>query len=219
MADINSDEEQLEAIKKWWKENGTSLVVGVAVAAAGVFGWKAWQQYQLNQSEAASQRYQELQYLSRADNLDTQSLERAHLLIDELQEHHDSTLYADLGRLIEVRLAVDEDNISDAMAPLQTMSDNSNHPYLQGVARLRLARLQLAQDDADAAIATLQETLPASLAAMQLELRGDAFLALGQRDKAATAWRDALEQTANNTQAQYAIRLKLDDLGIEETRS
>lgn len=219
MADINSDEEQLEAIKKWWKENGTSLIVGVAVAAAGVFGWKAWQQYQLNQSEAASQRYQELQYLSRTDTLDAQNLERAHRLIDELQEHHDSTLYADLARLIEVRLAVDEDDISAAIAPLQTISDSSKHPYMQGVARLRLARLQLAQDDADAAIATLQKTIPAALSAMQLELRGDAFLMQGQRDKAASAWRDALEHTANNAQAQYAIRLKLDDLGIEETRS
>lgn len=218
MADINSDEE-LEAIKRWWKENGTSLIVGVVIAAAGVFGWKAWQQYQLNQSEAASQRYQELLYLSREDDLDAESRERAHLLIDELEEHHDSTLYADLGRLIEVRLAVQENNISDAMAPLQAVSDNSKHPYMQGVARLRLARLQLAQGDPDAAMATLEQGIPAALAAMQLELRGDAFLALEQREKAADSWREALELSADNEQAQYAIRLKLDDLGVEETSS
>ncbi|MGO2133004.1 MAG: YfgM family protein [Halomonas sp.] len=219
MADINSDEEQLEAIKRWWKENGTSLIVGVAIAAAGVFGWKAWQQYQLNQSEAASLRYQELLYLNREGDLDAKSRERAQLLIDELEEHHGSTLYADLGRLIEVRLAVQENNISDAMVPLNTVADSSKHPYIQGVARLRLARLQLAQGDADAALGTLDKNIPSALAAMHLELRGDAFLALEQRDKAATSWREALELSADNEQTQYAIRLKLDDLGVEETSS
>ncbi|WP_027966041.1 YfgM family protein [Halomonas halocynthiae] len=219
MADINSDEEQLEAIKRWWKENGTSLVVGVAVAAAGIFGWKAWQQYQLNQSEAASQRYQELLSLSRESDLDAKSRERAHLLIDELEEQHDSTLYADLGRFIEVRLAVDNGNISDAMAPLNTIANSSKHPYMQGVARLRLARLQLAQNDADAALATLDTEIPSALAAIQLELRGDTFLALAQHEKAATSWREALTLNADNDQAQYAIRLKLDDLGVEETSS
>lgn len=217
MADMRSEEEQLEAIKRWWKENGTSLVVGVVVAAAGVFGWKAWQQYQLDQSEAASQRYQELLSLSRQDDLDAATRQRAETLIGELEEHHDSSLYADLGRLIEVRLAVQDDDAASAMQILEDIASSSKHPYVQGVARLRLARLQLAENDADAAMATLNSGIPASLAAIQSELRGDAYLALDQRDQAAAAWREALALAAQGGQSQYAIRLKLDDLGIEET--
>ncbi|HSH48607.1 MAG TPA: tetratricopeptide repeat protein [Halomonas sp.] len=214
---MRSEEEQLEAIKRWWKENGTSLVVGVVVAAAGVFGWKAWQQYQLDQSEAASQRYQELLALSRQDALDDATRQRAEALIGELEEHHDSSLYADLGRLIEVRLAVQDDDIDSAMQSLEALIGGSKHPYVQGVARLRLARLQLAQQEADAAMATLESDIPASLAVMRLDLRGDAYLALDQRERAAAAWREALDLAAQSGQSQYAIRLKLDDLGIEET--
>lgn len=217
MADMRSEEEQLEAIKRWWKENGTSLVVGVVVAAAGVFGWKAWQQYQLNQSEAASQRYQELLSLSRQDALDDATRQRAEALIGELEAHHDSSLYADLGRLIEVRLAVQDDDIDSAMQSLKAIVNGSKHPYVQGVARLRLARLQLAQDNADAAMATLDSGIPASLAVMRLDLRGDAYLALDQREQAAAAWREALDLADQSGRWPYAIRLKLDDLGIEET--
>lgn len=217
MADMRSEEEQLDAIKRWWKDNGTSLIVGVVVAGAGVFGWKAWQQYQLNQSEAASQRYQELLSMSRQDDLDAATRQRAEALIGELGDHHDSTLYADLGRLIEVRLAVQADDNAGAMSALEALVDSSKHAYIEGVARLRLARLQLAEEDADAAMATLESGIPASLAAAQSELRGDAHLMLNQRDQAASAWREALDLAAQGGQSQYGIRLKLDDLGVEET--
>ena len=60
MAELRSEEEQLEVVKRWWKENGTSLIAGAVLAAAGVFGWNAWQNYQEGKSEAASARYQQL---------------------------------------------------------------------------------------------------------------------------------------------------------------
>ncbi len=41
MAELRTEEEQIEAIKRWWKENGVSLLIGAAIAAAGVFAWKA----------------------------------------------------------------------------------------------------------------------------------------------------------------------------------
>ena len=71
MAD-RSEEEQLDIVKRWWKENGTSLIAGAALAAAGVFGWNAWQNYQQGQSEAASVRYQQLVNVATANELDEQ---------------------------------------------------------------------------------------------------------------------------------------------------
>ena len=60
VAEMRTEEEQVAAIKSWWKENGKSLVLTVAVVLAGVFGWKAWQQKQANDAEAASIIYQNL---------------------------------------------------------------------------------------------------------------------------------------------------------------
>ena len=45
---MRTEEEQVAAIKSWWKENGKSLVLTVAGVLAGVFGWKAWKHKQDN---------------------------------------------------------------------------------------------------------------------------------------------------------------------------
>ena len=38
MSDYLSEEEQLERLQSWWKENGTMLLVGVAVVIGGFVG-------------------------------------------------------------------------------------------------------------------------------------------------------------------------------------
>ena len=70
MVELRSEEEQLDAVKRWWKENGMSLIAGAVLAAAGVFGWNAWQNYQQGQAEAASMRYQQLVNMTAGNELD-----------------------------------------------------------------------------------------------------------------------------------------------------
>ena len=86
MADLRSEEEQLDVAKRWWKENGTSLIAGAVLAAAGVFGWNAWQNYQEGQSEAASARYQQLVTITAANSLEEEQRAAARELISELTE-------------------------------------------------------------------------------------------------------------------------------------
>ncbi|MDR5865250.1 YfgM family protein [Halomonas koreensis] len=217
MAEMRSEEEQLEALKRWWKENGTSLIAGAALAAAGVFGWNAWQDYQAGQAEAASQRYQQLLTLSGQDSLDGAARQRADALATTLAEDHGDSLYADLGRLLEARLAVRDGDSEAARAALEGLAADGDRPYLQGLARLRLARLQLAGEDAEAALATLDVALPSPLAAQRAEIRGDAHLALGDREAARRAWQEALALSEDSDQPLYGVQLKLDDLGVEET--
>ncbi|RTR01998.1 YfgM family protein [Halomonas nitroreducens] len=219
MAELRTEEEQLEAIKRWWKENGTSLVVGAVIAAAGVFGWKAWQDYQTGQAEAASQRYQQLLTLSGQDALDEAARQQADDLVTTLTEDHGDSLYADLARLLDARLAVQAGDTAAARTALEGLIDESPRPYLQGLARLRLARLQLAADDAEAALASLDGEIPAPLAAQRADIRGDAHLALGDREAARDAWREALSLSEASDQPLYGVQLKLDDLGVEETTS
>ena len=106
MADLRSEEEQLDVVKRWWKENGTSLIAGAVLAAAGVFGWNAWQNYQEGQSEAASARYQQLVTITAANSLEEEQRAAARELISELTDQHGRTLYAELAQLLEARLAV-----------------------------------------------------------------------------------------------------------------
>ncbi|MGR4066793.1 YfgM family protein [Billgrantia sp. C5P2] len=211
MAELRTEEEQLEAIKRWWKENGTALIAGVAIAIAGVVGWNTWQSYQENQAEAASMRYQHLVSLA-----DSGEVDEARSLVAEIADNHGRTLYADLARLIDAGLAVDEGELDEARDILDEVIASSKHAYVQGLARLRLARLQVATDDAEAALDTLARDVPAALAAQQADIRGDALRALGRDDEARQAWQEALAVAEQRNQPIYGVQLKLDDLGAEE---
>ncbi|MGR2739403.1 YfgM family protein [Billgrantia sp. Q4P2] len=211
MAELRTEEEQLEAIKRWWKENGTSLIAGVAIAIAGVVGWNAWQNYQDNQAEAASMRYQHLVSLA-----DGGEVGEARNLVVEITDNHGRTLYADLARLIDARLAVDEGDLGEARRVLEGVIESSGRAYVQGLARVRLARLQVAEGDAEAALDTLARDVPAALAAQQADVRGDALHALGRDDDARQAWQEALAVAEQRNQPIYGVQLKLDALGAEE---
>ncbi|MGP8290318.1 YfgM family protein [Vreelandella zhanjiangensis] len=215
MAD-RSEEEQLEVVKRWWKENGTSLIAGAALAAAGVFGWHTWQDYQEGQSEAASVRYQQLVNIAMANELDEQQTASARELISELTDDYGKTLYAELALLMDARLAVQQDNLDEAKASLEQVANDSSRRYVQSLAWLRLARIEVANGDPEAALSLLDEPISEALAAQQADVRGDAYAALGQAEQARSAWQNALELAENQNQTLYGVQFKLDDLGAEE---
>ncbi|MGO2146642.1 YfgM family protein [Halomonas sp.] len=215
MAD-RSEEEQLDIVKRWWKENGTSLIAGAALAAAGVFGWNAWQNYQQGQSEAASVRYQQLVNVATANELDEQQTASARELISELTDDYGKTLYAELALLMDARLAVQQGDIDAAKISLEQVADNSSRRYVQSLAWLRLARIEVANGNPEAALALLDEPISEALAAQQANVRGDAYAALEQTNQARSAWQNALELAESLDQTLYGVPFKLDDLGAEE---
>ncbi|NYS60169.1 tetratricopeptide repeat protein [Vreelandella salicampi] len=216
MAELKTEEEQLDAIKRWWKENGTSLIAGVALAAAGVFGWNAWQNYQDNQAEAASVRYQQLVNLTAGNALDDATLSEARSLVDDITDNHADTLYAELAKLLEARLAVQQDDLEGAKAALESVAGSSSRRYVQSLAWLRLARLAVASDDPEQALELLDEPITDALAAQQANVRGDAHMALGQQAQAREAWQQALTLAQEQNQPLYGVQLKLNDLGTDE---
>jgi|TARA_R100000988_G_C3983428_1_gene158279 predicted negative regulator of RcsB-dependent stress response len=216
VADLRSEEEQLDVVKRWWKENGTSLIAGAVLAAAGVFGWNAWQNYQEGQSEAASARYQQLVTITAANSLEDDQLAAARELIGELTDQHGRTLYAELAQLLEARLAVQEGDLAAAKQALQDVASNSSRRYVQSLAWLRLARIEVAEGNPEAALALLDQPISDALAAQQANVRGDAFLAQNQPEQARDAWQTAQSIAQTQNQPLYGVQFKLDDLGAEE---
>ncbi len=216
MAELRSEEEQLEVVKRWWKENGTSLIAGAVLAAAGVFGWNAWQNYQEGKSEAASARYQQLINMTAGTTLEEDQLSAAQALIDELTDDYGNTLYAELAQLLEARLAVQQGDLSAAKQALQDVASNSSRRYVQSLAWLRLARIEVAEGNPEAALALLDQPISDALAAQQANVRGDAFLAQNQPEQARDAWQTAQSIAQTQNQPLYGVQFKLDDLGAEE---
>ena len=208
----DSEQEQIEALKKWWKENGTAIVVGLALGLGGVFGWTGWQEYQESRSEAASALFDTLRRAVEADDY-TRSAE----LTTELLEDHTQTHYASLASLLMAKLAYDNDRLDDARRQLQWVLTDSASPELMLTARLRLARLNLGAGDTVGALALINQAEAGPFANLYDELKGDIYLAQNKPKEAREAYQLALSiastQAGSSRATLERIQMKLDELG------
>jgi predicted negative regulator of RcsB-dependent stress response len=202
-----SEEEQVEALKDWWKENGRSVIIGVGLALAVVFGWRYWQDSTHAQAEAASAQYQTL--LQRLDAGEGREVvEIARRIIAE----YPSTPYAALASLSLAQQAVDQGDLDGASAHLRWVMENAKVGEVRTLAQVRLARVLVAQGRADEALQQLTGVGGGSAFAMAEEVKGDAYLAQGRRTDALRAYQAALAAAADVPSKQQLLRMKVDDL-------
>lgn len=213
--DMRSDEEQIQLIKNWWKENGTSLLIGVGLALAIVFGWKAWQQHQAEQKYQASLLYQQaLNLVAAATQPDAPETQRAtaEFKIEELQKQFPDTAYAQLGQLLKARLLMEQNKAAEAESLLTGLATKVSDPGIRTLIKGRIALAQAAQGKLDEALAQLDAGAESPYYPQQQELRGDILKMKGDRTgarKAYEAAREALTKAGFSTQL---VDLKLEDL-------
>ena len=49
-----TEEQQVEAIKRFWKENGVAIIIGAALGLSALWGWRYYSESQIIAKEAAS---------------------------------------------------------------------------------------------------------------------------------------------------------------------
>lgn len=215
--DIDLEDEQSDAFIAWWKRNGISLIAGVLLAVAAILAWNAWQQHKSNQAASASQMYDQLMELtSDFTKLSDTQRNQVSQLADRLADDHGGTLYADFGRLIQARVAVDAGDTGTAAASLQQLIANAHDDYLKQVATINLARIQVDRKDYENALKTLDVDIPNELKVQQLSARGDALVGLQRLADARKAYQSALDTAKAQQMPDYGIRLKLDDIAPQE---
>ena len=140
----NTEEEQIALIKEWWQRNGKPLLAGGALALVIVFGWQAWQKHQVTQAQTASAIYQQLMEaaLVPSEQVDAQKVAQ---LLTQLKAVNNDNAYAQYGRLLAVKVAVDNNQLDDAALALQEILDKPANDTLEELARQRLAPVLLAQ--------------------------------------------------------------------------
>ncbi|MAO12873.1 MULTISPECIES: YfgM family protein [Marinobacter] len=216
MAELRTEEEQIQAIKDWWKKNGSSLLIGIGAALAIVFGWQAWQNHQAQQRAEAANQFATL-LNAFADESDENASETVAFVAESLRNDYGKSAYAIYGNLVLARQQMMVDgNAEAAIDSLNWALDKAaDYPALSLVVRNRLARAQFAAERYDDALATLDGAANAdAFAGVFSELRGDILLAQGDTDGARDAYITAREQ---NQQGRSGIlELKLSDLGVGE---
>ncbi len=216
MAEMRTDEETVEAIKDWWKKNGTSLLIGVAAALAIVFGWQAWQQQQVNyRTEAASQFASLIN--AYTDESQENRAETVEFVATKLRDDYSDSAYAVYASLILARQQMmDQGNAEAAISTLEWANSKAdlNKP-LALIIRSRLARAQFDLEQYEAALSTIDGAANAdSFGAIFSELRGDILLAQGDSDGAREAYLKARERSG--AERSGILELKLADLGVGE---
>ncbi|HHJ38463.1 MAG: hypothetical protein AXA67_12975 [Methylothermaceae bacteria B42] len=208
MATHIHEEEQVEALKRWWKENGTSVIAGVVLGIAGIIGWNTWQNYQKTRAEGASDLYMQL-----LQAVDQNKPELAQGVTQRLLEQYPKTAYADFAHLIQAKLSVDAGKLEEAKKSLGQLMTQSKDANYRHIARLRMARVLLAMGTPDEALSLLTSKEvgdPGRFGGQYEELKGDIYKAQGKLEEAADAYRRALALGRDHAY----LRTKLNDLGL-----
>lgn len=203
-----TEEEQVEAIKKWWKENGTSIVAGIVIGITAIFGWRAYNTHTMQQAEAASTLYEQMLVASRENDT-----ENVRVYADRVITDYKSSTYAVFATLMLAKLAAESGDLDKAESHLNWVLDNNSQVEIEHIARLRLARILISSEKLDLAMKTLSVSKPGEFIARYEELRGDILVKQGKLEDAQQAYTKALANSVATEGAKNVLQMKLDNLG------
>jgi predicted negative regulator of RcsB-dependent stress response len=181
-----SEQEQWDLVKQKVRENYLWVLAGIALAIAGISGYRWYQQRVENGLLAAAKQYDQV-LVAYGKN----DLAAALKLSDELSRDHKGTGYAEQSMLLIARLQLANNQHAQALEKLQQLMSATSDKELALLARLRAARIQLDQNKPDDALTMLAGAVPGAYAASFAEVRGDALYAKGDKAAALKAYQEA----------------------------
>jgi len=207
--DVLDEHEQGELVQKWLRENALAIAAGIGLGLVLIFGWQQWKVHRTTQNAAAAAQYQAL-----TDAVEAKRPEDALKVAEAIRNDYPKSTYAVLAALQQADIAITKNDLATAQQALEFARQNAAIDSLANLVSLRIARVKLAQGDADGAI-KLVDALPAGeYGALAGELRGDALLKLGRTDEARTAYQQALAKFSDRApQGRNVLQMKLEDLG------
>jgi len=201
------EQEQLAALKAWWKENGGAILLGATLVLAAIAAWNGWMWYQRSQSAQAAVLYDTLQKAARANDLKT-TRETAGAIL----ENFPRSAYASLAALVSAKVHFQAGDLKTARAQLQWVIEHAGSDEIRSIAALRLASVLLDDNEPDAALKILEAKPHPGFEALYASQRGDILATQKKRSEARAAYKAALEK-AEAGALRDALRLKLEALG------
>jgi predicted negative regulator of RcsB-dependent stress response len=205
----STEEQQVEAIKKFWQENGTQIILGAAIGLAGFGGWKWYVNSQIEAQEAASADYDKFIELAQKE---ATTAEATSAELDKFVTAHGDTGYAIFAQLVAAKKSVDAGQFDAALASLKSAEQQTTDSALKGLVSIRVARVQMQLEQYDAAIATLNSIENSGYEARVAELKGDVYSAQGNLDKARVEYQSAVDK--GGVEGNALLKMKLDDLAL-----
>ncbi len=196
----DTEEEQVDKIKKWWNSNGKQILAGAALGLVGVFGWNSYGDYQ--DSQALNARTLYLSYASDSTNIGA---------YDKLIKDHSSSSYADQATFLMANYLFEAGNYALALDSLKPLISREN-VVIASTAILRSASLHLQLGEHNDALAILDVDSGEGFSGLFYNLTGDIYLDLNNKEEAKKYYSLAIENITANSSLTQLIQIKLDDL-------
>lgn len=207
MNEYETEEQQVEALKKWWKDNGTSLLVGLLVGVSGLFGWRYYVDQAHYHAVQASDLYMQVMQSATLNMVDDKTIDLNNTLINEFSD----TPYAALSSLALAKSEYEKGNVDTAVAQLELAVKHASDDVIKQIANLRLAKVYIEQAKYDQALTLLSMSHAAAYEAQYEELKGDLYMAKGELVLARTAYDKAID--LSGAAASKWLKLKRQNLG------
>lgn len=207
-----TEQEQIELLKNWIKQYSMVILAGVVIAIITITGWRYWQQYQQKTFNHASRVYDEMLTV-RAQN-DTNS---TYIQAEKLFSHYPNTVYGQMAALMLARDAVLKKNYPEAEKHFNWVLDHSKANSIRQIARLRLARVLLAEQKPSEALNALKKVNDKSFNGLINEVKGDAYLAMKNTEQARQAYKQALADLPNAELIRPLLQMKYDNLATTQS--
>ncbi len=205
MIGYETEEQQVQAIKQFWKDNGTAIILGAVIGLGGLWGWRYFNDYQVQQKETASLAFQ--------DSVEALVENEDKVALENFIAESGSSGYAPLGAMILAQDAVGDGDFEAAVSALTKAIGGDD--ALSDVARLRLAKLHLQLNEYDKALSVLDSVGSDSFSDQVEELKGDAYFFKGDFDAAKDAYTVALAQVPNN----QGLKMKRDNIEFAKSKA
>ena len=202
------EQEQLDALKAFWKQYGNLITWVLILALGGFAAWNGWNWWQRDQAAKAGAMFEELDRAMVAGDAD-----KAGRVFNDLKERYPRTAFAQQGGLAAAKLQFDKGQADAAKATLTWLAANATEDEYRTLARLRLAGLLLDAKQYDQALAQLADAKSPTFEALVADRRGDVLLAQGKRDEARAAFETAWAAMDDKLDYRRLVEAKLVSLG------
>jgi predicted negative regulator of RcsB-dependent stress response len=208
MNEYANENEQWEAIRDWWRKNGVQLVAIFAISLAIGLGWRYWQGHQLEKKQQASQLFDQLLSVQASDP-NSDLIPR---IATELETDYARTSYAPLAALFEAKNAVAKNDLPLAEQKLLWAVDHAKATEIREIAKIRLARVLLADKKPEQALAFLEKDNDKNFSPAIEQVKGDIYLTQGETAKARTAYQNAFNSMPSSAALKKYVEMQLNQL-------
>jgi predicted negative regulator of RcsB-dependent stress response len=183
-----NDDEQVQALTRWWNENATALIVGLVLVIAGVIGWRWYTDHTAAREEAASAAYRHYVELRGSPTASQADRDAALATLDTEFPKSGYRIFALFYRAHD---AASVEDYEQASRWLEAALQEADDELLRDVARVRLARVQAQLGKPDVALETLGKVKGSGFRSYVAEIKGDILMSQGKPAEAREAYQAA----------------------------